>query len=171
MLQTVLWPEKKISSGLFVFWRCQSALEPVTWQEDASFSVKASKCICMRQQIGFTRNLQGEDSGLVKETVHPPWTNFSSPTCTSGCRSPWLLSARTSSTRGHAAFLLHTLHKPRPFKTHLRANCRIETRRVAKPTCWHPKGKVPVRAGGVGKQTHLCLLCPSKHNSMSKNRT
>lgn len=75
-LLTVLWPEKKASSGLFVFWRCQSALEPVTWQEDASSSVKASKYICMSQRIGFTRNLKDEDSGLAKETVPPPGLTF-----------------------------------------------------------------------------------------------
>lgn len=116
MLQTVLWPEKKASSGLFVFWRCQSALEPVTWQGDASSSVKASKYICMRQRIGFTRNLKGEDSGLAKETVHPPWTNFSSQQRTRGCGSPWLVSARTSSARGRAAFPRTASARPGPLK-------------------------------------------------------
>lgn len=33
-----------------------------------------------------------------------------------------------------------------------------------------PKGGVPGRAGGIGKQAQLCLLWPCKHNSMPKNR-
>lgn len=155
---------------MFVFWRCQSALEPVTWQEDTSSSVKASKYICMRQWIGFTRNLKGEDSGLVKESVHPPWTKLSSPRCTGSGRSPWLVSTRTSSTHGHAAVLLRALRQPRLSKPHLPADRRLETRRVGKPTRWHPKGNVPGRAGGPDKQTHLCPSWPSQHSSMPKNR-
>lgn len=85
MLQIVLCSKggKKASSGLFVFWRCQSALEPVTWQEDASSSIKASKSICMRQQIGFTGNLKGKEGCLVNDMGHLPWTNFASLRCMS----------------------------------------------------------------------------------------
>jgi len=57
--------------------------------------------------------------------------------------------------------LLRALRKPMLFKTHLCGNWGTERQWAGKPTCWHSKEGC-WSTGGRGKQTHLCLLWPSK---------